>query len=142
MMARAAAFIEEWDWRPLARLVVWCGLAGATARHYRVPLPDPAAVLRELVLGWLLSFGLLTWLQLRLVAGAWCVFMALDDWTYALSERAVRPFAGRASFVAAFLVAHAAQVALVAGTVAAWRAMDAGPRLLALLSAALRAICG
>ncbi len=135
-------WLREWDYRPLARLLVWCGLACATVRHYRVALPEPAAVLRELVLGWLLSFGLLTWIQLRLAAGAWCVFMALDDWTYALSERVVRPLAGRASFAAGFLVAHVVQVALVIGTVAAWRAADAGPRLLALLAAALRATCG
>lgn len=136
------AFIEEWDWRPLARLVVWSGLAIAAARYHGLALPDPAALLRELVLGWLLTFGVLTWIQLRLIAAAWWVFLTLDDWTYAMAERLARPLAGQASFGVNFLAALCVQLALVLGSLALFRHVHAGPRLLALLDAGLRATFG
>lgn len=115
-MNRFASWLRDWDWRPLARLFVWSGLAGAALRYYRVPLPEPSTVLRELVLGWLLTFGLLTWLQALLLMSAWCLFLKLDDWSYAAAEWIVRPVAGRASFVLNFVAALLVQVALVLGT--------------------------
>ena len=45
--------LTTWDYRPLARTLVWCVVAGAAVRYYRVPLPAPAAVARELLLGWI-----------------------------------------------------------------------------------------
>lgn len=66
--------------------------------------------------------------------------MALDDWTYAASEWLVRPVAGRAPFAINFLVALAAQLALVLGSMTAWNAAHMGPRALALLESVLRAV--
>lgn len=128
--------LMNWDWRPLARTLVWCGAAGAAVRHYRVPLPDPAAVARELVLGWLLTFGLLTWLQLRLFLGVLWVLAKLDDWTYAAAEWIVRPVAGRASFTVNFIAALAVQLGIVFGAVGLWRAAD-GSRVVAPLDSAI-----
>lgn len=114
-------WLHEWDWRPLARLLIWCFLAAAAVRYHRVPLPDPAAILRELILGWLLTFGWLTWLQALLVTGAWRVFMALDDWTYNLAAWIVRPIAGAAPFAVNFLIAHCVQLGLVLGLIALYK---------------------
>ena len=72
-----------------------------------------------LVLGWLLTFGLLTWIQLRLALGALWLLMKLVDWAYTAAERIVRAAAGRAPFALDFLAALAAQVALVFGLLAA-----------------------
>ena len=135
-------WLREWDWRPLARLLVWCYLVGAAVRYYRVPLPDPAAILRELVLGWLLTFGWLTWLQALLITGAWRVFMALDDWTYTLAAWIVRPIAGAAPFAVNFIAAFAVELALVLGAIGAWRTGHMGARLLALADLAWRTTCG
>lgn len=117
-MNRFASWLRDWDWRPLARLFVWIGLASAGLRYYSVPLPDPAAVLRELILGWLVTFGLLTWLQALLFMSAWCLFLKMDDWSYAAAEWIVRPVTGQAPFALNFLAALLAQVALVLGTCA------------------------
>lgn len=114
-MNRFASWLRDWDWRPLARLVVWIGLASAAVRFYRVPLPEPSVVVKELVLGWLLTFGLLTWLQALLLTSAWCLFLKLDDWSYAAAEWIVRPVAVRASFALNFVAALLVQVALVLG---------------------------
>lgn len=141
-MTGVVCWLREWDWRPLARLAVWSGLAVAAARYHGLALPDPAALLRELLLGWLLSFGLLTWIQLHLIAAAWCAYMTLDDWTYALAERLARSLAGRASFGVNFLAALCVQLALVLGSLALLQRVHAGPRLLALLDAGLRATFG
>jgi hypothetical protein len=112
-MNRLESWLHDWDWRPLARLFVWIGLTCAVLRYYRVSLPDPAAVLRELILGWLLTFGLLTWLQVLLLMSAWCLFLKLDDWSYAAAEWIVRSVAGRASFALNFTAALLVQIALV-----------------------------
>lgn len=112
-MNRFASWLRDWDWRPLARLFVWVGLAWAGLRYFRVPLPDPATVLREVVLGWLVTFGLLTWFQALIFMSAWCLFLKLDDWSYAAAEWIVRPVAGRASFALNFTAALLVQIALV-----------------------------
>lgn len=117
MSARFGRWLKEWDWRPLARLIVWIALAVVAAKRggYRPPSLDSIA--RELILGWLLSFGLLTWLQIRLAAVAVWLYLTLDDWTYAVSEWIVRPVAGCASFAASFVAAFTVQIALVLGVI-------------------------
>jgi hypothetical protein len=142
MNARLRWWIVEWDWRPLARLLVWIVLAVVAAKRggYRPLSLDSIA--RELILGWLLSFGLLTWLQIRLAAGAVWLYLTLDDWTYAASEWIVRPVAGRAPFAVNFLAALAVQLGLVLGGLAYWRAAHLGPRVLALLESSFRLLLG
>lgn len=119
MNARLRWWLHEWDWRPLARTIVWLGIAVVAAKRSGYRPPSLGAIAHELVLGWLLSFGLLTWVQVRLALGIVWLFMKLDDWTYAASEWLVRPVAGRAPFAVNFLTALAAQIALVFAAIAA-----------------------
>lgn len=135
-----AAFVwQDWDWRPLARLVVWVLLAAAWASCSRVLSPDLVRqAVREVVLGWLLSFGLLTYVQALLATTALRLALALDEAVYGLSERLVRPFVGRASFALTFAAAFGVELALVLGSVRIWRAAHVGERAAALLSELLR----
>lgn len=126
---------QEWDWRPLARLVVWVLLAAAWARGRHVLSLDLMhRVLRELVLGWLLSFGWLTYVQALIATSAFRLVLAFDESAYALSERFVQPFAGRASFAATFFAVFGAEIGLVFGVGAILRAAYADARLWAALS--------
>lgn len=118
MSARFGRWLKEWDWRPLARMILWIALAVVAAKRSGYHPPSFHVIARELILGWLLSFGLLTWLQVRLVTGAVWLFMLLDDWSYAASEWIAGPVAGRASFTVNFLAALAVQLALVLGVLA------------------------
>ncbi len=130
---------QDWDWRPLARLVVWVLLAVAWARWRRVLSRDLMhRVLYELVMGWLLSLGWLTYVQALIATSAWRLALALDEAAYALSERLVRPFAGRASFAANFAAAFATELMLVFGSVQFWRAAHMGGRVAAFLGEMLR----
>lgn len=130
---------QDWDWRPLARLVVWVLLAAAWARGRHVLSLDLMhRVLRELVLGWLLSFGWLTYVQALIATSAFRLALALDEAAYALSERLVRPFAGRAPFAVNFAAAFAAELMLVLGAVQFWRAARMSGRVAALLGEILR----
>ncbi|MDO8756671.1 MAG: hypothetical protein Q7J64_01555 [Elusimicrobiota bacterium] len=130
---------EEWDWRPLARLVVWVLLAAAWARgRHLLSLDLMHRVLRELVLGWLLSFGWLTYIQALIATSALRLALAFDESAYALSARFVRPFAGRAPFAANFAAAFGAELTLVFGSVQFWRAAHMGDRVAALLGEILR----
>lgn len=125
MNARLRWWIEEWDWRPLARMIIWIALAVLAAKRTGYRPPSFGVIARELVLGWLLTFGLLTWIQMHLVAGALRLYLALDEWSYAASEWIVRPVAGRASFAVNFLAALAVQLALVVGVCSflSWRTL-------------------
>ena len=126
---------SEWDWRPLARLVGWAMIACLWARHRGVaPGLCAAALLRQLLLLWLLSFGVLTYLLALVAMGLLQAAMFLDDATYELAERLVRPFVGAAPFVARFFAAFGAQIALVMGATWTWRALTIGPRLLSALA--------
>lgn len=142
MSARLRRWIEEWDWRPLARMAIWIALAVVAAKRSGYRPPSLSMIARELVLGWLLTFGLLTWIQMHLAMGALRLFMALDAWTYAASEWLVRPVAGRASFAINFLAVLAVQLGLVLGGLAYWRAAHLGPRVLALLESGFRLLLG
>lgn len=135
-----AAFAwQDWDWRPLARLVVWVLLAVAWARWSRVLSLDLLRwAVREVVLGWLLSFGLLTYVQALLATTALRLALALDEAVYGLSEQLVRPFAGRAPFAVSFAAAFGVELALVFGSVKLWRAAHVGECVGALLSEMLR----
>jgi len=130
---------QDWDWRPLARLVVWVLLAALWARRRHVVSLDLLhQVLRELVLGWLLSFGWLTYIQALIATSAFRLALAFDAAAYALSERLVRPFAGRAPFAANFAAAFGVELALILGSVQLWRAAHVSGRLAVLLSEILR----
>lgn len=108
---------EEWDWRPLARLIAWLILAALWARwRGLVSLALLQRVFRELLLGWLLSFGLLTYVQALIVTGIFRLALMLDDAAYALSERLVSLFLRRASFAATFVAAFGVELALVLGS--------------------------
>ncbi|MDX6769028.1 MAG: hypothetical protein SF051_05810 [Elusimicrobiota bacterium] len=107
---------EEWDWRPLARLIAWVLLAALWARSRDiVSLALIQRVLRELLLGWLLSFGLLTYVQALIATAAFRLALALDDAAYGLSERLVRLFMRRASFAATFVAAFGVELTFVLG---------------------------
>lgn len=107
---------EEWDWRPLTRLIAWLILAALWARSRDiVSLALIQRVFRELLLGWLLSFGLLTYVQALIATVAFRLALAFDDAAYGLSERLVRLFMRRASFAATFVAAFGVELALVLG---------------------------
>lgn len=132
-------WLREWDWRPLARLLAWTFIA---AHFGYVTKAGLAHLGRELVLSWLLTFSILTHLQLILLMGGVRLYLALDDAAYWLAERIVRPTIGGAQFALGFLAAFAVQVAIVFGAAGAWRAWHVGARLLTLADAAWRATCG
>ncbi|MDX6768815.1 MAG: hypothetical protein SF051_04735 [Elusimicrobiota bacterium] len=107
---------EEWDWRPLARLIAWLILAALWARSRDfVSLAFLQRAFRELLLGWLLSFGVLTYLQVLIATATFRLALAFDDVAYGLSERIVRLFMRRESFAAAFLAAFGLELVLVLG---------------------------
>lgn len=135
-----AAFAwEDWDWRPLTRLGVWTLLAAAWARwRHALPLDLLQRAVRELALGWLLSFGILTYVQSLLAAGALRLALTLDEVAYALSARLVRPFLGRAPFAVTFVAAFGAELVLVLGSVQLWQTMHLGSRFSVLLAEVLR----
>ncbi len=132
-------WLREWDWRPLVRLIAWVHIA---AHFDCITKAGLAHLGRELVLSWLLTFGILTHLQLILIMGGVRLYLVLDEVVYGLAERIIHPVIGGAPFVVSFLAAFAVQVALVFGAVGAWRARYVGARLLALAGAAWRATCG
>lgn len=131
--------LREWDWRPLARLLAWTFIA---AHFGYVTMTGLAHLGRELVLSWLLTFGILTHLQLILLMSGVRLYLALDDAAYGLAEWIVHPIIGGAPFALGFLAAFAVQVALVFGAAGAWRACHVCARLMALADAALRVTCG
>jgi len=130
---------QDWDWRPLARLVVWFLLvaAWASGRHV-LSLALLQRAVREVVLGWLLSFGLLTYVQALVAAGALRFALALDEGAYAFSERLVRPFAGQASFAMNFAASFGIELVLAFGSARLWSAAHLGGRVAALLGEILR----
>lgn len=115
MNACVKVWLQEWDWRPLARTIVWLCLAIAAARRNGFHTPSLGSIVHELALGFLLTGGLLTWLQLWLASAALQLFWTLDDWTFAASEWVVRPVAGRRTFTARFVAALAVQLCMVIG---------------------------
>jgi len=140
MNARLRWWLHEWDWRPLARLIVWSAVAIAAVRRSGCALPDPRAVVREWALAFLITGGLMTYAQLWILAMLFRLYLWLDDWTYALAERLVQPAAGRAPFAANFLAALAVQLGLVLAGAAYWRSAHLGPRLLTLAEGGFRAL--
>jgi hypothetical protein len=130
---------QDWDWRPLARLVGWSYIAVllAHARHVAV-LAHLGQVLTTLILLSVLSFGVLTHIFLLAAMGALRLAMAFDDAVYALAERIVRPGLARAPFAATFVAAFGAEIGLVFGAGAVLRAAHADARLWAALSGVLR----
>ncbi len=69
-------------------------------------------------MGWLLSFGLLTYVQALVATTAFRLALALDEGVYALAERLVRPFLGRTSFAANFAAAFGVELAFLLGLAA------------------------
>lgn len=109
---------EDWDWRPLARLIAWLILAALWARwREAVSLALLQRAFRELLLGWLLSFGLLTYVQALIATGLLRLALAFDDVAYGLSERLVRLFMRRASFATTFVAAFGVELALILGSI-------------------------
>lgn len=118
--------LREWDWRPLARLVTWTLIATQLGYITKAGL---AQLGRELMLSWLLTFGIFTHLQLILLMGAVRLCLTVDDAAYWLAGRIVQPFIGQTSFAGGFLVAFGAEIALVMGAAWGWRALELGSRL-------------
>lgn len=130
---------QEWDWRPLARLVGWICIAAVLAHIWRVaPLTFLGQILAAMIVLSLVSFGALTHLLLIVAMGALQLAMAFDDAAYGLAERIVRPALGRAPFAAAFFAAFVTEIGLVLGAGAVLRAAHADARLWAALSGVLR----
>jgi hypothetical protein len=115
MNARLRWWVEEWDWRPLARLIVWLAIAALAVKRAGVHFASPGAYLEAFVLSWLLTLGFLGWLEIWIVVLVVRLYFLLDEWTYAISEWVVRRFAGRVSFAVNFLAALAVQLVLVLG---------------------------
>jgi|GEM_PF-6823813 len=142
MNSRLRWWVEEWDWRPLARLIGWLAIAFVAIKRAGVHFASPGAILEAFVLSWLLTFGFLGWLEIWIVVLVVRLYFLLDEWTYALSEWIVRPTIGRAPFAVNFLAALAVQVGLVLGGLAWGRAAHLGPRVLALLESGFRLLLG
>lgn len=105
---------KDWDWRPLARLVLWLALGAAWANSRGLlTMASLNRLAHELALGWLLSFGLLTYVQVVLATGALHLALSIDDLAYGLSERLVGCFLDRPRFATAFVVAFTIELALV-----------------------------
>lgn len=132
-------WLNEWDWRPLARLIAW---ALVTVHLGYITKAGLAHLGRELVLSWLLTFGILNHLQLILLMICVRLYLFLDDAAYWLAERIARPIVHRAPFALGFLAAFAVEIALVRGAVGFWRMAHMETRLLGLLESGLRVTCG
>ena len=134
-----AFFWQDWDWRPLARLVGWITIAAGLAHVRHVPPLAPIGqILEALLFLSVLSFGVLTQLLLLAAMVALRLAMAFDDAAYALAERIVRPSLGQASFAATFVAAFGAELVLVLGAAYFCSAAHVWPRLLALFVEAAR----
>jgi hypothetical protein len=138
MNSRLQWWVEEWDWRPLARLIVWLAIAVMAIKRAGVHLASPGAILEAFVLSWLLTFGFLGWLEVWVVVLAVRLYFLLDEWTYALSEWVVRSIVGRAPFAVNFLAALAVQIGLVLGGLAYGRGAHLGPHILVLVGSGFR----
>ena len=102
---------EEWDWRPLARLTVWLLMAGTWAMSRDIlSVAAIERVAREIILGWLLSFGLLTYVQVLIATFAIRLALVVDDFAYAAAERIVRLLLASPTFEKAFLAAFALEI--------------------------------
>ncbi len=122
-------WLREWDWRALARLIVWT----LVAIHFGYITKTGLAHLgRELILSWLLTFGILTHLQLILLMIGVRLYLALDDAAYWLAERIARPIVYRAPFAVGFMAAFAVEIVLVRGAVGFWRMAHMETRLLGI----------
>ena len=102
---------EEWDWRPLARLTVWLLMAGTWAMSRNIlSVAAIERAAREVILGWLLSFGLLTYVQVLIATFAIRLALVVDDFAYAAAERIVRLLLASPTFEKAFLAAFALEI--------------------------------
>jgi hypothetical protein len=112
--AGAYSWWQEWDWRPFARLAAWLTLGSAWAAsngYFSADILYRAA--RELILGWLLSFGLLTYVQLLLATAAIRFTLAVDDFAFGLADRLVKGRFGHLTFSSGFLAAFALEIGII-----------------------------
>lgn len=126
-MDKFMCWLREWDWRPLARLIIWTLIAAHLGYISKAGL---AHLGRELVLSWLLTFGILTHLQLILLMGCVRLYLTADDAAYWFSSRIAESFIGDTSFITGFLAAFGLEIALVLSAAWGWRTLDLGSRLL------------
>ena len=140
MNSRLRWWVEEWDWRALARLIVWLAIAVMAIKRAGFHFASPGAILEAFVLSWLLTFGFLGWLEIWIVVLVVRLYFLLDEWTYTLSEWIVRSVVGRVPFAVNFLTALAVQIGLILGGVAFWRAVHLSPHILAAIDGGLRRI--
>ena len=140
MNARLRWWVQEWDWRPLARLIVWLAIAVMAVKRAGVHFASPGAILEAFMLSWLLTFGFLGWLEIWIVVLVVRLYFLLDEWTYALSEWIVRPIIGCAPFAVHFMAALTVQLVLVLGGLACGRGAHLGPHVIALLDRGLLAL--
>lgn len=132
-------WLREWDWRAFARLITWALIAAHFGYITKAGLTHLG---RELVLSWLLTFGILTHLQLILLMIGVRLYLVLDDAAYWLAERIARPIVHRVPFAGGFMAAFALEIMLVRGAAGFWRMAHMETRLLGLLESALRVTCG
>jgi len=131
-------WLEEWDWRRLARFLAWGLVAAAWSQRGPMELLHQAGtVLMNLALVSVLTLGLLTHLLALVVMAAVRLVLTLEDAAYALSERLVRPFLGSPFRPVSFLTALGVEMLLVLGAFAYCRAANLGPRLCAQLARVL-----
>ena len=131
-------WLNEWDWRPFARLIGWAFIA----LHFFTTRAGLAHTGRELIWSWLLFFDFLLPLFALVLMGGVRLYFVLDDAAYWLAERIARPIVRRAPFAVGFLAAFAIEIVLVRGAVGFGHMAHVETCLLGLLESALRATCG
>jgi hypothetical protein len=80
-----------------------------------------AQALRQVALLLLVTFGLAGQVMALVAMGALSLFLEFDEAAFALAERLVRPWSGRASFAVRFAAAFSAELALVLCPIELWR---------------------
>lgn len=136
----SVAFVwKDWDWRPLARLAVWTLLAATWARaHHILTVAMLRQALRESLMGFLFTCGLLTYVQALALALLLRLVLETDRAAYALAERVARSVTEGAPFAANFAATFGVELTLVLGAGQLWRAAHVSTRVVALLAEVLR----
>lgn len=119
----------EWDWRPLARLVAWCLVLAAAVWLGFLPARTIVRCARELILLWLLTFGVLTRLLLILVVGAFRLAAALESLAFRISDWLVEIAFDPGPRALRFASALGVEFMLVTLAALMWNFRDLGTRL-------------
>lgn len=120
---------DEWDWRPLARLLAWCIVLAAASWLGLLPAGAVVRGVRELILLWLLSFGLLTRLIMIVVMVGVRLAGTLEDLAFRISDWLVERTFNPGPRALRFASALGVEFALVSLGAFVWNFADVGARL-------------